>query len=207
MGAEMKDNCIKTGKGILFMTVSLFVCILSGCSNANFGEEDTTVYPYLTDVQIARLPQKRSYEWGEPLDLAGLVLTGFYNDGTRKDAIGFDQVTGYNPYLVGEQSLDVIVNHKKYPDTSFTVTVFVSLELTTLQAHPGEKLSFRLGLTAPVKVEIVDSTGVPQDPDFKIIGKDITLDAPTKLGAYTIKITATSEGRDYSWNYILEVEK
>jgi hypothetical protein len=212
----MKHNRIKAGKlirrrwytpgmAILFVGMSLIVCIcaLSSCSNPNFEIEDNTIYPYLESVEITKEPKKLRYEWGESLDLSGLEVTGSYSDGaSKKESIKRDQIIGYNPYQEGEQSLDIIINHVRYP--AFSVTVSVFLELTTLRAHPGDSIPFSLALSAPVKVELINSAGKTVYTDSQT-GESIALVAPNTLGRYTIKLTVTLGDRIYSRNYRLEI--
>jgi hypothetical protein len=96
--------------------------------------------PVLQSIEITSMPTKTVYGRGESLDISGLVVTGTYSDGGKQEeAVGIDNITGYNPYIVDYQSLTVAINGKT---ASFQVRVetmpaLQSITVTMLPAKTG----------------------------------------------------------------------
>lgn len=65
-----------------------------------------TVYPKeIVEIGISSLPGKIDYVYGEALDLTGLVITAYYEDGTYEDIAdyvvsGFDGSVGVNTVYI-----------------------------------------------------------------------------------------------------------
>ena len=70
------------------------------------GQPDVTVYPKeIVEIGISSLPGKIDYVYGEALDLTGLVITAYYEDGTYEDIAdyvvsGFDGSVGVNTVYI-----------------------------------------------------------------------------------------------------------
>jgi cytochrome c-type biogenesis protein CcmE len=78
----------------------------------------------LQSIAITSQPTKTVYTEGEAFEIGGLVVTGTYSDSTSKqETVSLSNVSGYNPNLVGQQTLTVTLNGKT---ASFTVTVNAS---------------------------------------------------------------------------------
>ena len=78
--------------------------------------------PPVTGIAITTPPTKLSYEKREALDLAGMVVTATYEDGTTREVTDYT-VSGYNPLKTGTQT--VTVKYESFTDT-FTVEVETS---------------------------------------------------------------------------------
>jgi hypothetical protein len=77
--------------------------------------------PTLSSIVVTTPPTKTTYDIGDHLDLAGLVLTGTYSDGnTKVETVTTADVNGYDKNTVGGQELTVTVNGKT---AQFSVTV------------------------------------------------------------------------------------
>lgn len=74
----------------------------------------------VTGVAIDALPQKISYAEGEPLDLSGLTIKAFYNNGEEEALQKGFAISGYNANAVGVQS--VLVTYQGFT-ASFSVSV------------------------------------------------------------------------------------
>jgi len=88
-----------------------------------------TVYD-VTELQLVP-PTKTEYQYGEELDLAGLVVTVVYADGFTENRTDYT-VSGYSALTVGEQT--VTVSYRAV-SASFTVTVITDvtgIEITSL---------------------------------------------------------------------------
>jgi hypothetical protein len=72
--------------------------------------EDGTEEPTVVSIAVTTPPTVTEYQVGEALDLTGLVVTATLSDGsTRQVAAGDLTVTGYDPSLVGTQTVTVAV--------------------------------------------------------------------------------------------------
>ena len=75
----------------------------------------------LTGIEIVSGPAKTDYDWGEDLDLTGLVVNALYEDDSELslDVSGVN-ISGYNPKKAGSQIVTVTYEEKT---ATFTVTV------------------------------------------------------------------------------------
>jgi hypothetical protein len=75
----------------------------------------------LQSIEITSLPYKTYYTVGESLDLSGLVVIGTYSDwATQQESVSESNVSGYDAYTTGTQTLTVIVSGRT---ASFNVIV------------------------------------------------------------------------------------
>lgn len=65
-------------------------------------------------------PAKVEYEYGEELDLTGLIVTAIYSDGTKGDVTGMAQINGYDANRPGDQQVTILYKDKA---GEFIVTV------------------------------------------------------------------------------------
>jgi hypothetical protein len=90
---------------------------------------------------ISATPLKFSYAPGEALTPAGVVVTGYYSDGTDKVETASYTVTGYDPATPGSQKVVVTLNGKT---ATFTVTVGSPVVLESISATPL-KINYAFG--------------------------------------------------------------
>ncbi len=103
----------------------------------------------MTAIKIIQAPTKLVYLQDEPLDLAGLQVTGVW-DGFPEEQLRVtrDNITGYNPTFIGNQHITVTVNGKI---ANFDIEL---LGLTSLQVdRPPNKETYLYG-------ETLDLTGI-----------------------------------------------
>ena len=87
----------------------------------------------LNSIIVLNLPNKTTYEYGESLNTAGLVVRARYSDNTTADVTGYS-VKGYNATLPGTQTLTVSYTENGVSKTTtFTVTVKPAVTQKTLQ--------------------------------------------------------------------------
>jgi hypothetical protein len=114
----------------------------------------------LQSIAITGLPAKTVYVQGEPLDISGLVVTVTYTNGTKEEeTVSVSNISGYDPNLVGQQTLLVTVG--AYTAT-FTVTV-----------NPTAALSMRLDdplLDDLVGGIVLSKSGMPASLSLEIVG-------------------------------------
>lgn len=78
-----------------------------------------TVYPKeIKEIGVSSLPNKLNYTYGESLDLTGLIVTAYYEDGTYEDITGY-VVSGFDG-SVGVNTIYIQYGKFRF---SFDVTV------------------------------------------------------------------------------------
>lgn len=94
---------------------------LQATEEQNAEEQSTEPYRerQIVMIKVVSEPDKRNYTKGESLDLTGIVVEAYYDDGSE-EAITDYQVLGYDGNQVGRQS--IVVLYKNLMDT-FAVTV------------------------------------------------------------------------------------
>lgn len=104
----------------------------------------------LTSMFISKLPKKLSYYTYEDLDLAGLVVTGVYNNGTKKQlAITRANITGFTSSRTG--TFRVTINVSGLKKTFLISVIRMNLSSITVKSLP-KKLVYAVG-------ESLDLTG------------------------------------------------
>ena len=99
-------------------------------------------------------PDKTTYEIGEELDTAGLVVTAHYSDGNTKEVQGYE-ISGFDSTVAGKKTVVVSYTEGDATQTaSFEVTVNEKAEPVILES---------ITLTAPKKTEY--AIGEAFDPD------------------------------------------
>jgi uncharacterized repeat protein (TIGR02543 family) len=99
---------------------ALLVAMLAGLA-VGCSEYTDDPAPILQHITVTSMPTKVVYVQGEALDISGLVVTGYYSDGTtRTETVSLLNVSGYNANTPGIQTLTVTVNGKT---ADFPVTV------------------------------------------------------------------------------------
>ncbi|MDR1221138.1 MAG: bacterial Ig-like domain-containing protein [Treponema sp.] len=145
-------NANTAGTQTLTVTVDGYTATFTVTVNA-----DSTDDAVLQSIAITILPTKTVYELRESLDLSGLVVTGTYSDGTTRTEYGYN-VSGYNAYSTGQQTLTVTVN-------GYTATFTVTVNAVTLQSiaitSPPHKLRYALG--EPLEIYGIVVTGTYSD--------------------------------------------
>ena len=61
----------------------------------------------VSNVEMVSSPRKTEYWVGEALDTNGLVLVVFYNDGSVEEITDGYEISGYDPFFVGQQTITV----------------------------------------------------------------------------------------------------
>jgi hypothetical protein len=120
------------------LLVTMLIGATLGCPGG--PQEDGAA---LQSVAITSPPDKTVYAIGEALNLAGLVVTGTYADGTtRTETVSLSNVSGYNANATGQQTLTVTVNGKT---AAFTVTVNSGALVSIAVTAPPSKTVYTLG--------------------------------------------------------------
>ena len=127
-------------------------------------------------IEIASLPYRTEYEYGEELDLAGLIVNAIFSDGTMVGLENYEfEVSGYDAYTVGEQIITV-----SYIGCEATFTVNVmpqpvvlcGIEITSLPYRTEYEYGEELDLTGLV-VTAFYSYGAYEDiTTYEISGYD-----------------------------------
>ena len=139
---------------------------------------------WLTGIRIDAAPFKRTYELGEELDEAGLVVIGIYSDNSEKVLTERCVVNGYDPQRAGSQTLQVDCE-----GMNATFDVFVrAMERIEIATMPN-KTTYLLG-------ETQDNTGltlraVYNNGDEELIteGFDVEAIDTSVAGMYPVRVT------------------
>lgn len=132
----------------------------------------------LTGVEVKTNPSKTEYKLGEDLDLAGLVLTAQYSDGTSADITDTKDLTvaGFDTAKPGAQTIKVTYQDKTAEfSVNMTDQIADGLELKELQLTAPNKVQYQVGEeldTEGMKVTAVYDKGVTKDvtDDVEISG-------------------------------------
>ncbi|MDR1220480.1 MAG: bacterial Ig-like domain-containing protein [Treponema sp.] len=164
----------------------------------------------LQSIAVTSPPAKTVYAIGEAFDISGLVATGTYSDGTtRTETVSLSNISGYNAYLMGWQTLTVTINGKT---ATFWVTVSapttagftVSLE-DPLDGFPEAIILSKSGTPASLTLAITGTYASCQwllnDSDTPVSTSAICAlnAADCRLGVNTLMVEArTASGAYYS---------
>jgi hypothetical protein len=186
--------------------IILMAALVTGCANPLFR-----IGPFLERLEVTQPPAKTEYGLQEALDLAGLEVTGFYDDGSdKRESIELSQVTGYNPLRLGSQTLTVTVQDKAatFPVTvseywvinhGLTVETGAALEIGIISTALPEDFS-----GAVWKVRLSGGPKEQKDPypgESAEDGRLYAFTAPAEPGYYTVDASVSAGGRSYRRTY------
>lgn len=97
----MKKRLLK----LMTLTLLLIAASVSGLVSGKTAKADETIV--LNQIVVTQNPTKTTYAKGESLDLTGMVVTGYYSDGTTGVLTDY-QVTGYDSSIYGTQTVFVV---------------------------------------------------------------------------------------------------
>ncbi|MBQ4339226.1 MAG: leucine-rich repeat protein, partial [Clostridia bacterium] len=150
----------------------------------------------LTSIAITTLPSKVAYNKGESFDPTGMVVTGYYSDGTSAPVTGYT-VSAMNSLKTGTQTLTVT-----YEEFTATFTVTVGMATVTLSS-----VSIK---TLPNKVvyivgESFDTSGLIlvanySDGSTKEVSSGYSVGGFSSSSVGTKTITVTYEGKSTTFN-------
>ncbi len=144
-------------------------------------------------VEIATLPEKLEYLYGEELLLDGIKVNAVYSDGTAKEITDYT-VSGYDKYSYGTQN--IIVSYEEY-SCSFTVTV--NEEKPTFVPVT---VSFLTNVTPGTTVSDVHKYFEPNGISVSFLDEHLTLDDIVSTGT-RVRIY---EGTEQIGEYIIIIK-
>jgi len=118
-------NTRKIGLAAIAAAIALTMTALSvtGCPTDGGGNNPTPNpgAKTLTGIEVTTFPTKTEYAIGEPLNLAGLVVSAVYSDGSKAAVTGYttDAAASFDSSTAGTKTITVTYNAKK---ATFTVT-------------------------------------------------------------------------------------
>ena len=177
----------------------------------------------LASISMNSNPTKITYIEGESLDISGAAINlNYTNGGHESTPVTAAMVTGYNPGVIGSQTVTVTYNGM---NTSFNVTVNAKSVSSIAMSTNPDKTSYQSG-------EILDLTGAKitvyyNNSTSEIISVTsgmISGYSPTTVGAQTITVTYATKtttftvtvtssvpsvdtyGNGYNFNYLCGVD-
>lgn len=93
----MKNKLLKLS--LLFLSICCFLVLFPQIAKA---DDDILV----NQIMITQKPTKLAYSKGESLDLSGMVVTGFGNDGTSNVITNYN-VSGFDTNMIGLQTITI----------------------------------------------------------------------------------------------------
>lgn len=154
----------------------------------------------IREIKITKKPNKLVYKEGEELDISGLEVTAYYHDSSSPRSVTNFKLSGYNPRVIGKQTLTV--TYKDY---------YASFDVTVVQ-----KKIVRIGIVSPpLKTEYygddfaVDLAGLELFAYYdngtykKISPEAVECLPPIKLGANTVYVRY----KDFTASYQINVKE
>lgn len=157
---------------VLFITISCFYSLLFPYTAK---ADDMNM---VNQISITQNPIKTTYARGESLDLTGMIVEGYYYDGTRNIISGYD-IAGYDCNQFGVQT--VFIEYQNYSAT-LNITV-IPAKVTNISASSHSTTSLTLTWDA-----LADVTG------YEIYSLDDT------TGTYSL--TASTESNRITLSYL-----
>ncbi len=150
----------------------------------------------LTNIAVVGRPNKTVYIVGEPIDISGMMVQSYYDNGYSERITDYT-ISGYNNSLIGEQN--IIVNYNGC-QTTFSVTV-LPIYVTGIELLQNE-LALIMGSTFKLEANIypTDATNKTiiwksKDPSIAQIDENGVI---TSVKKGSTIITATTEDGLYS---------
>ncbi len=163
IGDKAFDGCTGLRYAVILATeAQISTTAFSDCEQVSLVcEEDSVVYtqageaglnrlPLPIGLHIACLPNKSAYVQGEPFVPDGLVVNGCYADGSETVLPPYYRLEGYDPTVIGEQTVSVICGELT---ADFRVTVEDKPLAGIAVTQKPSRLSYMVG-------EQLDTTGM-----------------------------------------------
>lgn len=152
------------------------------------------IIPTLVSIAVTTPASKLVFNVGEPLSIAGMVVTGTYTDSNNKtETVTTGNVTGFNSSVPATgQVLTVTVGGKT---ATYTVDIVQPLLMSIAITTPASKLVYTVGEALDITGMIVTgtyddlSTGIMPVTDSNVTGFDSSLPAANQV------LTVTCGGR------------
>ena len=152
-----------------------------------------TVAPQITHMSFYQTVQKLVYEYGEELDLTGLILKVLFHDDTYTEIIEGYTVTGYSANVVGTQT--VTIGYEGF-ELTFDVEVLPQKQTAQITKQP-EAVNANSGDAAVFSVE-TEGTVVSYQWQYRSIYKWFDT---SMTGYNTNTLTVTATGARHGYDY------
>lgn len=164
-----------------------------GYENYTTKLDVTVVDKSVSDIAVMSPPTKTDYIEGQDIELAGLVVTANYDNGTSGNVTGYD-IIGYDKNKIGEQ---VVTVEYAGQTAEFTVNV----EAKTLENIMVIRLPFK---TEYIEEQELDLTGICVIANYnngiseEITDYEVSMFDNTKYGMQTIVLTYKDKTATFS---------
>lgn len=169
----------------------------------------------LTSIAVSGTPTNKTYFDGEPFDPTGLVVTGTYDDGTKKEITeGIGWVKDPEILKLGTTSVDVIASVGNITSNVYTVKGITVKEKATLIAIEAKGLPAEFwkgdkfnhdGITITARWSDKSETDVTSDckftePDMNTAGKKtVTVTYENKTCTYEIEVKTIENTKETAY--------
>lgn len=138
----------------------------------------------LVSITVKKNPDKQKYTQGESLDTTGMVIVGYYNNGTSAELTDYT-VSGYDANTPGIQYLTVAYGKQ-------TTTIAVEVEKKAPQTVTSDQYTVSNGQISKISTGTKASQllgGLDDDQNVKVFSGDRELPADTVVGTgMTVKL-------------------
>jgi len=191
---------MKLYQKLVFLGIMLFFTVAIGTRSASATELNND-NRQVTMIKITSMPDQLTYSRGESLDLAGMEVKAYYDDGTEETVTDY-QIIGYNSTVLGNQT--IIVLYKNFIDY-FSVTVLPEkVTNIRMQEHDG---SFTLSwdeISGAYRYDlyVLDLEQGDYVLKYQVYNNSITLTSvPDAIQAYRVRAVVNVMGIDYQSDF------
>jgi hypothetical protein len=189
----MKKTRKLLGLAAIIAAIALNTLLMTGCSL--LPEADLAV----VRIEITKLPTKTTYNSGESLNTAGMVVTATYEDGTSKEVNGY--TTSYDTLAVGQVPVTVTYKDKT---ATFTITVKPDVPAKTLSSiavTPPTKTTYNIGENFDPAGMVVTATYSDGSTEaVTVTAANISGFSSTTAGEKTVTVTYQDKTAEFKVN-------
>lgn len=201
--SQSSSSEVSTQTSITSSDISSSTTTSNSQSSVSSSSTSSSIIPTLTGISLNTDNVKKEYNYGETLNLAGLVVTASYSDNTTTQVANYTTniANGSELKTVGEN--DVVVTYESFT-ASFKITVskvLTGIELNTENVKKAYGYNEALDLTGLVVTAKYNDNSTAVVTDYTTDPANGTV--LTSIGEFTV--TVTYQGKTATFGY--EVSK
>ncbi len=198
VGENAFDGCSAITDVYFIGTEHQWSGVTVNSGNSNLTEATMHFHEAILDqIAIGQAPAKTTYDIGDSLDTAGLVVTLIYNDGSTSDLLSGFQVSELDASSVGTKTITVSYMNKT---TTFDVSVIATPSDIAINTFPT-KQNYWVGDTLDTAGLSLTVTYTDGSTDVVTSGFDVS--GYTAATPGTKKITVTYQGLTTTFDVVV----